>query len=197
MTKNLDSGDGGALPEPHDNSDIEARLHYFVQGYYEFTKDAAHTYIRKCQLVLEAEGELPAEAIQQFFDRIRLPRNSATYRKVRKIAEAGDRLLRVADKLPDSWTTLYQLAMMKPHVFDELVQDDVLHPDITAADLLAAKEKRSEKVAKEQFIVTIDGSELSRGEQIQMYREVKEAVDGYGATISDIPLALEDEEEAQ
>jgi len=74
----------------------------------------------------------------------------------------------------------------------------VLHPDITAADLLAAKEKQSEKVAKEQFIVTIDGSELSRGEQIQMYREAKEVVDSYGAKISDIPLAeLEDEEEAQ
>jgi hypothetical protein len=198
MTGNSDSGDGGALPEPKLNSDVEARIRFFVQGYYDFMKDAADIYVRKCQLVLEAERDLPAEAVQQFFDRIRLPRNSGTYRKVRKIAEAGDRLLRVADKLPDSWTTLYQLAKMEPHVFDELVQDDVLHPDITAADLLAAKEQRSEKVAKEQFIVTIDGSELSRGEQIQMYREVKEAVDGYGATISDIPLAeLEDEEEAQ
>ena len=53
MTGNHDSGDGGALPGLHDNSDIEARLSYFIQGYYEFTKDAADIYIRKCQLVLD------------------------------------------------------------------------------------------------------------------------------------------------
>jgi hypothetical protein len=181
MTGNSDSGDGGALPEPHLNSDVEARLRFFAQGYYEFTKDAADIYIRKCQLVLEAEEDLPAEAHQRFFDRIRLPRNSATYRKVRKIAEEGDRLLKVADKLPDSWTTLYQLAKLQPQVFDELVQDDVLHPGITAADLRNVTEKPPEE---EKCIITIDGSDLSRGEQIQLYREAKEVADNYGATTS-------------
>lgn len=195
MTRNTDSGDGGALPEPHDNSDTEARLHYFVQGYYEFTKDAADIYVRKCQLVLEAEKDLPAEAVQQFFDRIRLPRNSATYRKVRKIAEAGDRLLKVAERLPDSWTTLYELAKLQPHEFDELVQDDVLHPGMTAADLRAVTKKSPEK---EKFIITIEGATLSKGQQLQLYREVKEVADNYGATISAPPAPeVEHEDESQ
>ena len=181
MTGNHDSGDGGALPGLHDNSDIEARLSYFIQGYYEFTKDAADIYIRKCQLVLEAEEELPVEAVQRFFDRIRLPRNSATYRKVRKIAEAGDRLLKVADRLPDSWTTLYQLAKLQPQEFDELVQNDALHVGITSADLRTATASGSDKP---KFIIKVDGSSLSHGEQTQLYREIKESADKYGATVS-------------
>lgn len=60
MTRKNDlSGDGEALPEPHHNSDVEARLRFFVQGYYDFTKVAADTYVQKCQLVLEAEENLP------------------------------------------------------------------------------------------------------------------------------------------
>ena len=158
-TENAFSGDGEVLAAPQGNSDVEARLHFFVQGYYDFTKEAADIIRPKMQLVLEAEENLPPEALQRFFDQIRLPRNSATYRKVRKIAGASDRLLRVADRLPDSWTTLYQLAKMEPHVFDELVQNDVLYPGITAAELQAATAKSTKK---EKFIITIDASALGR-----------------------------------
>jgi hypothetical protein len=199
MTRKNDlSGDGEALPEPHHNSDVDARLSFFIKGYFEFTKDAADIYVRKCQLVLEAEENLPPEAVQRFYDRIRLPRNSATYRKVRKIAEAGDRLLKVADRLPDSWTTIYQLAKLEPHVFDELVKNEELHPGMTAAELRTVTEKPPENEEKEQFILIINGSVLSRGEQIQMYREVKEVADNYGATISDLPFAeFEHDEECR
>ena len=182
--RNAISGDGEVLPAAYTNSDVEARLRFFVQGYHDFTKDAAATYVRKCQLVLEAEDELPPEAAQQFFDQIRLPRSSATYRKVRKIGEASDRLLKIADRLPDSWTTLYQLAKIEPHVFDELVQNDVIHPGMTAADIQAATKKPTKK---EKFIITIDASALGKGEQAQMYRKVKDVADQYGATVSPLP----------
>ena len=198
MTRKNDlSGDGEALPEPHHNSDVEARLRFFVQGYYDFTKVAADTYVQKCQLVLEAEENLPPEGVHRFFDQIRLARNSATYRKVKKIAEAGDRLLKVAHRLPHSWTTLYQLAKLEPHVFEELVQAGVVHPGMPAADLRAATKKPTKNEQK-QFIITIDGSALSRGEQVQMYRSVKDVVATYGALISDIQNAeLEHDEECR
>jgi hypothetical protein len=195
MTRKPPSGDGEAMPEPHLNSDVEARLRFFVQGYYDFTKNAADIYVRKCQLVLDAEENLPAEAVQQFFDQIRLPRNSATYRKVRKIAEAGDRLMKVADRLPDSWTTLYQLAKMEPHVFDELAQNDVLHPSMTAAELSVATAKQPQA---QKCIISIDATMLSRGEQIEAYRQIKEVAAKYGAEISDLQLAeIEHEEECE
>jgi hypothetical protein len=183
-TKNTFSGDSEVLPAPHANSDVEARLRFFVQGYYDFTKDAADIYVRKCMLVREAEDDLPPEAVQRFFDQIRLPRDSSTYRKVRKIADAGDRLLRVAHLLPDSWTTICELSKVEPHIFDELVQADVLNPGMTAADLRAATKKPTKK---EKFIITIDASALSKGEQVQVYRKVKGVADEYGATVSALP----------
>ena len=163
---------------------MEARLRFFVQGYCDFTKEAAETYVRKCRLVREAEEDLPPEAVKRFFDQIRLARGSSTYRKKKKIGEASDRLLKVADRLPDSWTTLYELAKMEPHVFDELVQNDVLHPGITAAELQAATAKPTKKA---KFIITIDASALGTGEQVEMYRKVKNVADEYGAHVSALP----------
>ena len=66
--KNAFSGDGEVLPAPHANSDVEARLRFFVQGYFDFTKEAAETYVRKCMLVREAEEDLPPEAVKRFFE---------------------------------------------------------------------------------------------------------------------------------
>jgi hypothetical protein len=78
---------------------------------------------------------------------------------------------------------------MEPQDFDELVLDDVLHPGMTASDLRTATEKSSENEESAEFTITIDGSALGRGEQIQLYRQVKDVADIYGATISAPPFA--------
>jgi hypothetical protein len=65
MTGNSDSGDGEALPER--NSDL-------VRLFLQYSKEAADLYQRRCQLVLEAEKTLSAEAFQQFIDRLTEPK---------------------------------------------------------------------------------------------------------------------------
>lgn len=58
--------------------------------------------------------------------------------KLIKIGQVSPRLKRHLGRLPNAWTTLYELAQLKSDEFETLLASDALHPLATWDDLKAA-----------------------------------------------------------
>jgi hypothetical protein len=173
------SDDRPSLP-----NNLEATIGFFVSEYVRFTKLAAEQVVRKCKVLAEAEMTLPPNDFAKFCEKTNLKQKSSTFRKYRKIGQEADRLLAVADRLPADWTTLYLLARLDRPEFDELVTSDALHADITASELSRA---RSKDPATDKCIFRVDVTSLLDGERAELFREIKEAADRYGAVMSGLP----------
>ena len=211
MTRNIDSGDGGAMPEPKHtpnksqqsrsakggkvtalsaedlrpqelipgvghNSDM-TRKALLVSTHLSHRKEEGAHYVKRCQVVVEAEDELPSDIFKEFCKEVDLPRNSSMFRKARTIAKVATKLLAVADRLPDSRSAIYELAKVDPNVFHELVDSK---ERITAARVKAALPTA---VKPERCVVSVDITGLRDGERAILLQAVKEAADQAGAKV--------------
>ena len=168
------------------SNDLEATLRLFVGEYKSFTKQAAEHLIRKCAIVAEAETTLTGDAFDRFCTEVGLDIKSSTFRKYRKIGEQADRLLAVADRLPDNWTTLYTLAKLEKEEFDDLVTSEVLQPGITASELVGGGSASTE----ERCVFRIDATQLPDGQRAEVFHELEDVAGRYGVTVSGLPDEL-------
>jgi hypothetical protein len=67
---------------------------------------------------------------------------SSTVRKLIRIGRVSPRLKRHLDRLPNAWTTLYELAKLKSDQFERLLASDALHPLATWEELKVALGRR-------------------------------------------------------
>jgi hypothetical protein len=169
--------------------DYEDALRLFVSEYNSFTKQAAEHLIRKCATVAQAEATLSEDALDRFCKQVKLDKKSSTFRKYRKIGQKAERLLAVADQLPDNWTTLYSLAKLEPQEFDELVTSERLHPGITASDLSSISSSAS---TEERCVFRIDVTPLPDGHRAKVFHELEGVAEKYGVTITGLPEELAD-----
>jgi hypothetical protein len=122
-----------------------SRLDELVEQYKTFAKRSAENVIRAAETVFIAsrEFELSPEDLQTFKKRVGLDqRDDSTYRKLRKIGEEVTRFEPFVHRLPNSWTTLWELAKLDPDQFDQVTEDSRFAPAMTAAeldDILAGK----------------------------------------------------------
>jgi hypothetical protein len=163
-------------------------LQRYVQRYATFRKEEALCTIEKCATLVEAEQNLTAPELEEFCRRIELRRNSSTFRKYRTIGEAADRMRPHADKLPDNWTTLYELAKMRLDRFDRLITSGKLHPSTTAEEL---KEAAFTPVQPEKnFVLRVDVTAVSECQQFELYQGLNELAEKCGATVTGWPNEL-------
>jgi|UPI0004854593 hypothetical protein len=217
MTRKLTSGDGGAMPEPKGNtnkkngtappkekgeamlvreadpgighnSDMTKKA-LLVSTYLSLRKEEGAHFVKRCQVIVNAEDELPSNVFKEFCKEVDLPRNSSMFRKARTIAQAAPRLLAVADRLPDARSTLYELAKVEDEtVFTELIESS---EPITAARVKAALPNGPK--ATERCVVRVDATPLRNGERLTLLRAIKEAADMVGANVK-VPKSFRTEE---
>jgi hypothetical protein len=170
----------------HNSEDCRAKKELLVTTYRRFRKEEGEHYVQRCRLVVEAK-DLPPDLYLEFCDDVDLPRDSSMFRKARTIAKAADRLLAVSNRLPDSKSTIYELAKLDESVFGELVDTDVLTPRITAAQVKGTSPEGTTK--QERCVVPIDVTALGHGERLELLEEVQATAARYGATIK-VPKSL-------
>jgi hypothetical protein len=188
---------GSAVPGPGHNSneDLEARLELHVATHHGFKKQEGQYYVLGCKAVVEAEADLPEQFFDRYCERIHLPRNSSKFRKARTIGKAADQLLAVSDRLPDAKNTLYELAKVanrEPRAFKELIENDVLTPQITAAEIAGPGVAA---VKEDKCVIPVDATALTRCERLELLQEVVAIANRWGATIS-IPKPLRERQDA-
>ena len=159
-----------------------SKLLEYVQQYSAFCKEAALHTIEKCVTLVEAQQNLTVAEFEEFCERIKLSPKSSTIRKYRTIGRAADRLKLHADRLPDNWTTLYELAKMRPEQLDRLATSGELHPSMTADDLkaVASKTIQSEK----SCYLRLDIGGVGEAQQFDLYQELNQLAGKYGAIVS-------------
>src|SRR5882724_7317115 len=113
----------------------------YIKRYCSHWKASAASYISLSETVKEAEDKLSKADLRVFHDTVGLDPKGSTYRKFLTIADAADWLRANVEKLPSSWTTMYDVAKLTPSERKKILDTDVLKPSLTAEELAAALNK--------------------------------------------------------
>ena len=139
------------------SSEISSRIDDLVTKYYVFWKASVEGILGLAETVCQANDELGDKYLVLFYERTKLEPNGSTCRKLKKIGSRRVRFEPVLGKLPNSWTTLYELAKLEEDEFRQLVDDDVLHPLVTLQTIQArfAKPSTEDVEAPQRFVLDI------------------------------------------
>jgi hypothetical protein len=100
---------------------ITARERFYSQ-YSLFAIKTAQSTVEMCRVVFEAKEELSREEFLEFCTDIGHKGEDSTIRKYLAIGAAYDRLIQYADKLPNSWTSIYTITQIPSETFNALAQ---------------------------------------------------------------------------
>lgn len=108
-------------------SGIEFRHHItdrerFFSQYSLFAIKTAQSTVEMCRVVFEAKEELSRDEFSEFCTDIGHKGEDSTIRKYLAIGAAYDRLIQYADKLPNSWTSIYTITQIPSETFNALAQ---------------------------------------------------------------------------
>jgi hypothetical protein len=108
-------------------SGIEMKYHItdrerFFSQYSLFAIKTAQSTVEMCRVVFEAKEELSREEFSEFCTDIGHKGEDSTIRKYLAIGAAYERLIQYADKLPNSWTSIYTITQIPSETFNALAQ---------------------------------------------------------------------------
>jgi hypothetical protein len=128
---------------PNGTTVLSAETVKYIDKYRSFARQTAESIINLGLTLIEAESKLNPVDFKIFCDEISVPKNGSVYKKLRVIGGSAARLLVYADRLPNTWTTIYQIANINADLFEHVVES--LSPFITAKELnaLIGKEEKS------------------------------------------------------
>ncbi|MDR6828483.1 hypothetical protein J2X48_002416 [Bosea sp. BE271] len=89
--------------------------------YRRYAKATAEGILKLAEILVRAEDELDREGFTDFLKAVGLEGREATVSKHRMIGKAAERLRTLGEALPNSWTTLYQLAKLPPEQFEAIM----------------------------------------------------------------------------
>jgi hypothetical protein len=145
----------------------------YVQQYNGFKKAAAKGIVGLTDTLYRASRELPDIEFNHFCREVGLDRAGSTFRKLMKIGGMAPRLEHFIDRLPNNWTTLYKLALLKNDDFNRVTKNNLLSPLMTANELNElVTRKRARRRTSLHRDLTIDLSNLEETEKLRAYQGV-------------------------
>jgi hypothetical protein len=100
---------------------ITSRERFYSQ-YSLFAIKTAQSTVEMCRVVFEAKEELSRDEFSEFCTDIGHKGEDSTIRKYLAIGAAYERLIQYADKLPNSWTSIYTITQIPSDTFNALAQ---------------------------------------------------------------------------
>ncbi len=126
-TNEVTNQDIGQIRVLETESGIEVK-HYitnrerFYSQYSLFAIKTAQSTVEMCRVVFEAKEELSRDEFSEFCTDIGHKGEDSTIRKYLAIGAAYERLIQYADKLPNSWTSIYTITQIPSDTFNALAQ---------------------------------------------------------------------------
>lgn len=145
---------------PNGTTVLSAETVKYIERYRSFARQTAESIINLGLTLIEAEEKLNPVDFKIFCDEISVPKGESVYKKLRVIGGAASRLKVCADRLPNTWTTIYKIAQVAPDQFEKLAEN--LNPFITAKELNALLGKEEKAKADNSDAVVAD-FEISLG----------------------------------
>jgi len=125
---------------------VNVRVQEFADKYNLCVQKTANAIIDLANVVAEAKRTLSKELFTEFRNAIGADKSKDSYiKKLICIADASARFSQMIDKLPANYTTLYTLSSLKKDVFEQVVEDKVISPTMTALTLSKYLDKKTVK----------------------------------------------------
>ena len=126
-TNEVTNQDIGQIRVFETESGIEVKYHItdrarLFSEYSLFAVKTAQSTVEMCRVVFEAKEELSRDEFSNFCTDIGHKGEDSTVRKYLAIGAAYERLIQYADKLPNSWTSIYTITQIPSETFNALAQ---------------------------------------------------------------------------
>jgi hypothetical protein len=126
-TNEVTNQDIGQIRVFETDSGIEVKYHItdrarLFSEYSLFAIKTAQSTVEMCRVVFEAKEELSRDEFSNFCTDIGHKGEDSTIRKYLGIGAAYERLIQYADKLPNSWTSIYTITQIPSETFNALAQ---------------------------------------------------------------------------
>lgn len=107
----------------------------FVQDFHGFAKKTAKSTLEMCKVVYDAKYTLTKDNFDSFCSEIGQKSSDSTIRKYLAIGEKYDDFINYADRLPNSWTSIYKITQIDSTTFSALVSTDNTFATMRAKDI--------------------------------------------------------------
>ena len=165
---------GPSAPE----ADLEAEhvdltVDDLVREYNTFATKSSENVLGLASTILKVD-DLGRRDREWFYAQVRLDPKGSTARKLRVIGQKLPKFQPYLNILPNTWTTLYELARLEDEDFKTVIDSGVLHPFVTLREIDVVRGRASPK-AKQEFRVYLDLNELGvRSRQVELARRLNE-----------------------
>lgn len=121
---------------PNDLKTEEERVNAAVRKYFEFSKQSIESKLVCCFIV----WSLSYNTLRwnNFLFKVGLDeeKHKSQIKKYKVIGLNFEKLMKYIDVLPNRWSTVYQIANLPDSKLQELADKKILHPNVTAAELM-------------------------------------------------------------
>ena len=112
----------------------------YIQYYQQFTRSTVENILKLSCLIVEMKekeqsGELNQSDVDYFCLSVGLNRKGSTFRKFEQIGKHAESFWKYIDKLPDSYTVLYEITTLDPDRFEELMSNNQITSYVTLKDV--------------------------------------------------------------
>lgn len=112
----------------------------FIQKYRGLTRGTVEHILQLSECLVEIKqkeksGELNCYDIKYFCHSVGITQKGSTFRKFMCIGQRVDEFREYLDKLPNSYTVLYEITTLDPDKFEELMSNNSIHSYITLKDI--------------------------------------------------------------
>ena len=114
---------------------LDPRVKALVSRYKSLLKQSGSTIIDQAKAVFEAEDTFGRRDQIAFYEAVGLDPDSSTVRKLKTVGKYVTRFEPHSDKLPQTWTTLYDLAKLSADEFRKVIDSGCLNPHVTAQQI--------------------------------------------------------------
>jgi hypothetical protein len=165
--------------QAHESADVRAHdaqkekeIKAFVREYKAHAKKSAENVLGLVRTIMRVEGELGGLYKPAFYAEVGLDRDLSKLAKLKKIGEKMHRFQPYLESLPNSWTTLYELARLEDEPFRLVADSGILHPLATMKEIDEALGRSAAK-GKTGFRIYVDLSAIgSRSRQAEFVRKL-------------------------
>lgn len=162
---------------------ITPQVVHYVEKYRTFVRKTAESVIALATTLVEAEQVLNGVDFSIFCDEVGIKKGDATYSKLKKIGENATRFRPHLERLPNAWTTLYQLAKMEPDRFAQVAP--TLTPFSTADDISRSAGANEKNKSKDTIDLTISFKTMGSDAKKDVYAAILEMQKRYAFSIKE------------
>lgn len=158
------------------NQEIQSMVDGLIQRYQKSTKNAVENILEMGLAVKEIyhqskNGVLNDSDLQYFCKTVGLDPKSSMFRKYKCIGEKAHIFKQYLDKLPQSFSVIYEIATLDADLFDSLVVNGKVGANITLEELKRLASKKSYIPARNR-ISTLNPRFLSRATLSQALNKI-------------------------